>query len=168
MIFVALGGNVGDVRQAFVEVMQVWRRGGVVILEKASSLYETEPLGGPLDQPTFLNAVCRITTHLSPKELLTTFQGIENQSGRVRAIPGGPRTLDLDLLLYDEQILEEPGLVVPHPRMHERRFVLEPLAEIAPDVVHSRLEKSIWELLSSSDVQRQLVRKMSGPDWITG
>ena len=103
---------------------------GIKIL-KQSSLIETEPAGGP-PQGKFLNAVIEIETSLKPLELLNVLQNIEQQLGRVRSIPNAPRTIDLDILLYDQINMQTPGLTIPHPRMFEREFVLKPLKEIAP------------------------------------
>ena len=102
------------------------------------------------DQPAFLNGVCEIETALSPQALLALLLNIEAQQGRVRSRHWGPRVIDLDLLLYDDQIIDEPNLKVPHPDMENRAFVLQPLAAIAPQVVHPRLEKTIevlWQAL---------------------
>jgi 2-amino-4-hydroxy-6-hydroxymethyldihydropteridine diphosphokinase len=101
-------------------------------LVRASSFYRTAPVGYA-GQPDFVNAVVAIDTGLAPRALLDALLAIERQHGRVRTVPNGPRTLDLDLLVYGEVRLNEPGLTVPHPRMHERAFVMVPLAEIAPD-----------------------------------
>lgn len=103
----------------------------VVMIERVSSLWETEPVGFR-DQPDFLNAVLRGRTERPARALLATLVDIEERMGRERREPNGPRTIDLDLLLYDGQCVEEPGLVLPHPRMEARRFVLAPLAEITP------------------------------------
>ncbi|MEK7361972.1 MAG: 2-amino-4-hydroxy-6-hydroxymethyldihydropteridine diphosphokinase, partial [Pseudomonadota bacterium] len=100
----------------------------------ASSLYRSAALGHA-DQPDFVNAVAQISTGLAPQALLAALLAIEKRFGRERSFANAPRTLDLDLLLYDEQNIDEPGLAVPHPRMHERAFVLAPLVEIAPDCV---------------------------------
>lgn len=132
--FVALGANLGS-REATL-------RGAVAALDSrddttlvaGSALLETDPVGY-LDQPRFLNAVILIETELEPRALLDVLLGIERELGRTRGGPRhGPRTIDLDLLLYGGRVIDEPGLAVPHPRMHERRFVLEPLAEIAPEL----------------------------------
>lgn len=131
--FVALGANIGDpaatVRGAFEAL------GGLekTRLLRASSLYRTAPVG-LLGQPDFINAVAELDTQLDPHALLAALLAIETGSGRVRAERNGPRTLDLDLLLYGEQVMHTPALILPHPRLHLRAFVLVPLAEIAPDL----------------------------------
>lgn len=132
--YVALGSNLSD------PVVQV--RAGMVALatlpdtrvDRCSGLYRTAPVGPVVDQPDFINAACRLMTRLAPSALLAALLALEARQGRVRTqVPaGGPRILDLDLLLYDDQVLEAPGLSLPHPRLHERAFVLYPLAEIDP------------------------------------
>jgi 2-amino-4-hydroxy-6-hydroxymethyldihydropteridine diphosphokinase len=114
-----------------------------------SSFRETDPVGYTA-QPKFINAVAGIETELPPEKLMETLLVIERELGRDRAatVPKGPRTIDLDLLLYDDRIIHAPGLTVPHPAMHERRFVLEPLAEIAPNAVHSVLRRTAAQLLA--------------------
>jgi 2-amino-4-hydroxy-6-hydroxymethyldihydropteridine diphosphokinase len=106
---------------------------GIEVL-KVSSTYETEPVGYT-EQPDFKNAVVMVSTTLQPRELLEVVLGIEQKMGRVRTIRWGPRVIDIDILLYDDKEIDEEGLQIPHPRMMERRFVLEPLAEIAPELV---------------------------------
>jgi 2-amino-4-hydroxy-6-hydroxymethyldihydropteridine diphosphokinase len=124
--YVGLGANLGD-REAAIRAAA--ERLGAVRL---STIRETEPWGYE-DQPRFLNAVAELETDLSPRALLDRLLEIERELGRTRDGPRwGPRTIDLDLLLYDDERLDEPGLTVPHPRLHERRFVLEPLAELDP------------------------------------
>ena len=103
-------------------------------LERCSSFYLSAPVGR-LDQPDFINAVCRLRTALAPAALLRRLLAIEAGRGRSRAVSGGPRTLDLDLLLYGDRTVQQPGLALPHPRLHERAFVLYPLYELAPDLV---------------------------------
>lgn len=112
-----------------------------------SSFYETSPVG-VIDQPSFLNAVLRLATELNPLDLLNHLQRIEKiVFGRTRTVRWEARKMDLDLLLYSEQILNSPELVLPHPRLAERRFVLQPLCEIAPELIHPVLRRSIFKLL---------------------
>ena len=130
--YLGLGSNMGDrLWNLRAGLEEIERRAGPVL---ASLAYETHPVG-IVDQPAFLNAACRIETNLSPGDLLGAMLATEAVQGRVRSVRGGPRTLDLDLLLYDDLIVDEPELVIPHPRMRERAFVLVPLAEIAPHVL---------------------------------
>jgi 2-amino-4-hydroxy-6-hydroxymethyldihydropteridine diphosphokinase len=130
--FVGLGANLENplvqIRQAISELGAL----GKTRLLGVSSLYRSTPVGYA-DQPDFINAVARLQTELSPRELLAALHAIENRHGRRRSVRNAPRTLDLDLLLYGLTVVCEEGLILPHPRMHERAFVLEPLAEIAPD-----------------------------------
>jgi len=122
-----------------------------------SSIYETEPVGY-LEQPWFLNQVVCVDTALSPKELLDRCRQVESHMGRVREIPKGPRTIDLDILFYHDRILREPDLVIPHPAIPDRRFVLEPMNELASDFVHPVLQRRISELLFSCK-DRSIVRR---------
>jgi 2-amino-4-hydroxy-6-hydroxymethyldihydropteridine diphosphokinase len=131
--FIGLGSNLGDRRAAL--------RQGLAQLEAAgdvtgvSPLYETEPVGGPEDQGAFLNLVVELATADSPRRLLARCQELEEAAHRVRTVRFGPRTLDADVLLVGDLTLDEPDLVVPHPRMWERRFVLQPLSDLAPELV---------------------------------
>jgi 2-amino-4-hydroxy-6-hydroxymethyldihydropteridine diphosphokinase len=129
--YVGVGANLGD-REASIRdaLRRLGEREGVTVTA-VSSLRETEPVG-KLDQPSFLNGAARLETTLPPRGLLDTLLDVERELGRERRERWGPRTIDLDLLLYGAERIDEPGLTVPHPRLHERRFALEPLAELAP------------------------------------
>jgi 2-amino-4-hydroxy-6-hydroxymethyldihydropteridine diphosphokinase len=131
--YVALGSNLGDRARTLLDAVEALRAEPGVEVAGVSSFSDTEPVG-VLDQPRFLNGVAALDTTLPARALLELLLDVEQRFGRTReGVPAqGPRTLDLDLLLYGEDEIDEPGLQVPHPRMHERRFVLGPLAEIAP------------------------------------
>ena len=131
--FVGLGANLGDPAAQLAAAVEALGRVPNTRMVKNSSLYRTAPIGYAT-QPDFVNAVAQIETELAPADLLRALQAIEADAGRARTFPNAPRTLDLDLLLYDGLTIRERGLEVPHPRMHERAFVLAPLAEIAPDI----------------------------------
>lgn len=128
--FLALGSNLGD-RRRFIDDAIAAMPDVVAV----SNIYETDPVGGPDGQPPYLNAVVELDTGLSPRQLLELCQRLEQEAGRVRAERWGPRTLDVDVLLVGDLVVDEPDLVVPHPRMWERDFVLRPLADLAPELV---------------------------------
>jgi len=144
--FVALGSNLGDraghIRAGLRGLAALPGTRFVV----ASGLIETDPVGSA-PQGRYLNAAAQIRTRLSPADLLEQLLGIERGRGRIRGRRWGPRTLDLDLLVYDALVIDAPGLVLPHPRLHERAFVLEPLAQIAPDLIVPGIEQSVRNLL---------------------
>jgi 2-amino-4-hydroxy-6-hydroxymethyldihydropteridine diphosphokinase len=132
--FVGIGSNVGD-REAHVRhALELLAAEEGIELIGVSELRETEPVG-PVEQGPFVNGAAALATELSPRELLERLLKIEERLGRVRAERFGPRTIDLDLLLYGDEVVDEPGLTVPHPRLQERRFALEPLADLAPGLV---------------------------------
>jgi len=132
--FLALGANLGNPEAQVQSAIAALGTLPHTRLVRASSLYRSAPVGYA-DQPDFLNAVAEVATALAPRELLDALLALELSCGRVRDFPNAPRTLDLDIILYGGLVLHEHGLTIPHPRMHERAFVLVPLAEIAPDVI---------------------------------
>jgi 2-amino-4-hydroxy-6-hydroxymethyldihydropteridine diphosphokinase len=133
--YVGLGANLGDRERTLRAAVEALAAEEGIEVVAVSTLRETEPVGVG-EQPRFLNGAAELETTLTAGELLDRLLAVEQRFGRIR-IPGehGPRTLDLDLLLYGDEVIDEPGLTVPHPRLHERRFVLEPLAELAPGLV---------------------------------
>jgi 2-amino-4-hydroxy-6-hydroxymethyldihydropteridine diphosphokinase len=164
MAYIGLGANLGE-REAMLREA-VDRLTAIGDVRAVSSLYETEPVGYA-DQPTFLNAAAALETTLSPDALVRRLLAIERDLGRVRTFRNAPRTLDLDLLLLDDLVSAAPGATVPHPRMHERAFVLVPLAEIAPAVLHPTLHRSIAELANALPA-RSGVRHFAYPGWERG
>ena len=144
--YLGLGSNVGD-REEYLEqaIFLLSKTPGIKIMKKSSN-NETEAEGGGPDQPQFLNAAVQIQTMFDPYKLLSILQETESALGREREVDWGPRTIDLDILLYDDQIISDDKLQIPHPLLHERVFVLKPLSEIAPKVVHPVLEKTIGDI----------------------
>ena len=145
-VYLSLGSNVGDRAKNLQNAIAALGKLGVQV-ERVSSVYETEPVDY-LDQPWFLNCAAEAETELPPLGLLQTLRGLEAQMGSKKLIAKGPRLIDIDILLYGNEIIDTPELQVPHPRMHLRRFVLQPLAEIAPSVQHPVSHLSISELLA--------------------
>ncbi len=154
-IFLSLGSNIGEREAQLGEAIERLEAADVHALRK-SSVYETEPRD-LRDQPWFLNLVLEVETGLSPIQLMATILEIEESMGRKRDVPKGPRTIDIDILVYGAALVETEDLKIPHPRLSQRRFVLEPLAEIAPDLQHPRSGKTMTELLRQ--VQGQGVRR---------
>lgn len=144
-VYIALGSNLCDRAAHIAAALRQLK--ATVRATAVSPLYETDPVGY-LDQPPFINAVVGGETALAPVDLLRELQRIELDLGRERPFPNAPRTIDLDLLLYDDLVLDTPTLTLPHPRLHERFFVLVPLATIAPATRHPRLDRSVSELLA--------------------
>jgi len=132
---IGIGSNLGDALQNCKDAVESISRLSSVELIHSSSFYKTEPVGD-IKQEYFVNTVVEIKTELPARELLQTLQKIEKQMGRERSIKGGPRIIDLDIIFYGQEIIREKGLTIPHPEMHKRRFVLEPLNEIASYFIH--------------------------------
>ncbi len=144
--YLSVGSNLGD-RERYIEMgIEALRRTRGCVVEQASGLLETKPYGLE-EQPDFLNGAVALRTLLSPRELLEQIHRIEREAGRERLVHWGPRTLDLDLIFYDDLILDQEDLQIPHPDMQNRRFVLEPLAQIAPWLRHPLLQKTVRQML---------------------
>lgn len=160
--WIGMGANLGDTRSAFdVALAQLDAHPQISVLAR-SGLYQTAPVGQVAGN-AFLNAVCRVETSLAPLELLDVLQSIEKQLGRQRGIQWGPRTLDLDLLFFGEQLIESPRLTVPHPAAWYRHFVLDPLIEIAPDWKHPLFQVSLSELRNR--LQARPLQIVLAPHW---
>lgn len=148
LAYLGLGTNLGDrmvnLQQALGQLEPLAQ------LLRTSRVFETPPWGY-LDQPAFLNQVAEIETDLSPQELLDLVKGVEEHMGRVKSVLNGPRLIDLDILFYDDLIIDLPGLKIPHPRMEGRGFVLLPMAELAPGFVHPQLNRTILEMSARVD-----------------
>ena len=147
-VYLGLGSNIGDREANLLAATDRLSLEGVRVV-RTSRLYETEPLDYAA-QPWFLNLVVEGETGLLPRQLLRHMQRIERTLGRVRAIPKGPRTIDIDILLYGSALVRTPELEIPHPRMAERRFVLAPLADLAPDLRHPRTGRTVREMLDAA------------------
>jgi 2-amino-4-hydroxy-6-hydroxymethyldihydropteridine diphosphokinase len=155
--FLALGANVGDREGNLRDALRQLESEELRVVQR-SSLYETAPQE-VLDQPWFLNAVVEVETSLFPLQLLARIRQVERDMGRRRVTPKGPRNIDIDILFYGRSVIAAPELEVPHPRMAQRRFVLEPLAEIAPDFRHPVTGKTAKEMLAA--LEPQGIRRLS-------
>lgn len=150
IVYLALGSNLGDrsanLKQAIAALTPQLE------VKAKSQVYETPPWGIE-DQPKFLNQVVKAKTYLEPEQLLKHLKRLEVALGRKESIPNGPRLIDIDILFYDDVVLNTPALVIPHPRLHERGFVLLPLMDIAPDLVHPVSKQSVREMATVSNVE---------------
>jgi 2-amino-4-hydroxy-6-hydroxymethyldihydropteridine diphosphokinase len=155
--YLGLGSNLGN-RMAFLRSGRdsLANRSDIVII-RAAGVYETEAVGGPPENPLFLNTVLQIETSLDPQQLLAACLAIEDEFGRTRPARWAPRTLDIDILFYADRVICEESLVIPHPRLQERSFVLAPLRDIAPDLRHPLLDQTVSELAAASAGIEELV-----------
>ena len=153
--FLSLGSNLGDRLANLKRAIEKIEEPSQIMVTKVSPVYETEPVGRE-NQGWFLNLVLQVETSLEPFALLERLSSIEDQMGRKREKRWGSRNIDLDILLYDTRMVDSERLTIPHPRMHERRFVLVPLAQIAPKLLHPRLEKNIEELLARCEDESEV------------
>jgi 2-amino-4-hydroxy-6-hydroxymethyldihydropteridine diphosphokinase len=158
-VYLSLGSNMGDRQHNLNEAIELLSQRARMF--EVSSTYETEPVGNP-DQPRFLNLVARIQTRLAPLELLTLTKGVEAKLGRTKDKPNAPRPIDIDILFYGDQVIKNRQLTVPHPRLMERAFVLVPLAEIAPKLIHPVSGKTAEKLLAELKKGVQGVLKLPG------
>ena len=160
VVFIGIGANIGPVRENLARAVRSIEKCARVVA--VSSLYESDPVG-PQDQPKFTNAVVKVDTELSPFELLGCLQAIEKEIGREKTRMWGPRVIDLDIIFYGDMVISADSLVIPHPRAHERRFVLEPLLEIEPDAWHPAKNMAVRDICSGLG-DSQGISKTDGPE----
>jgi len=158
-----LGGNLGDPRELMAEAIRQLATDPGIVLESVSALYRTPPWG-KTDQPAFLNAAVKVETSLSARQLLDTILAVEKELGRERKERWGPRTIDIDILLYGDARVDEPALEIPHPRLKERAFALAPLIDVAPDAEFSGRPARVW--LAESDSGGMI--RLAEPGWERG
>lgn len=158
--YIGIGSNIGKKIENCKKAIELLKENPQIKIAKISDFYETEPVGYK-EQEWFVNGTVEIETDLNPQELLLLCQTIESELGREKKIKYGPRIIDLDILLYNNDIIDKTELKIPHPEMHKRRFVLEPLSDIAPDAVHPVLKKTIVELLESL-TEKVAINKIKG------
>ena len=163
IVYIGFGSNVGDRQENVLNALLYLKKSPFISIQKVSSLYETEAVGYT-EQSDFLNGVVEISTGTSPAQLLSFVQDIEKRLGRRRAVRWGPRTIDLDILLYGEKIVESDELVIPHKEMQNRSFVLVPLAEIAPAVVIPGTGKTVSQLLKDTTDSSRIQLYMTSAD----
>ena len=155
-VYLSLGSNLGDRRANLKKALSLL--GDSVDIASVSSVYDTKPVGVG-EQPRFLNLMCRVNTNIGPLQLLSLIKGIESSMGRDLKLKNAPRIIDIDIIFYGDTIMESPELIIPHPRMLERAFVLIPFAEIAPEIVHPVSGERIDELASRVEDRDGVVKK---------
>jgi 2-amino-4-hydroxy-6-hydroxymethyldihydropteridine diphosphokinase len=156
LAYIGIGSNMGDKLKNCRQAIEGLASGGAIRLVRCSPFYRTEPMGRK-DQDWFVNGVILVETCLGPRELLACLLSLEEKMGRIRGERWGPRIIDLDILFYGQEILEEQGLQIPHPRLHERRFVLMPLQDIAPELKHPALRKTVSQILSEWEGEERVL-----------
>ncbi len=165
-VYLGFGANLGERLRAMGEAAARINRLPGTALRADSALYETTAVGGPPGHPVYVNGVVRIETRLGPVVMLRRCLEIERDLGRRRSVADGPRTIDVDILFYDALVLDTPELTLPHPRLHLRRFVLQPLADLAPELRHPRLGLTVRELLDRLPESDGLaVRRVADAGW---
>ncbi len=164
--FLALGTNLGDRKANLVAAVRLLIEDSAIKLCGAASLHETSPVGGPDGQGDYYNTVISVTTSHPPVSLLQRMLAVEEEMGRVRKLQNDARIIDIDLLLFDSVEMRTPTLTLPHPRMHLRRFVLQPLAELAPDAWHPAQNATASSLLANLQTDELAPRCVHPPDWI--
>lgn len=163
--FLSLGSNIGDREGSLNHAIALLGEAGRVT--SVSSFYDTEPVEF-VQQPWFMNCAVALITELEPEDLLQSILAIERRMGRQRLHPKGPRTIDIDILLFDDLVVNSPTLTIPHPAMHQRRFVLEGLAEIAATAIHPVLNQTAGQLRDALPGRQAVEKRESGGSWISG
>ena len=158
-VYLGLGSNMGNRQANLDKALDLLSQR--LRLRQVSSLYDTEPVGN-IDQPRFLNLVCQVSTRLAPQELLTLAKGIELKLGRASGTSNAPRPIDIDILFYGDQVVKTKELVIPHPKLTKRAFVLVPLAEITPDLTHPISHKTVKELLEAMTEKQGVLKWENG------
>jgi 2-amino-4-hydroxy-6-hydroxymethyldihydropteridine diphosphokinase len=161
MVYLGLGSNLGDRKENLNKALDYLSQR--LRVTGKSSVYDTEPMEN-MEQPHFLNMVCQAKTMLKPEDLLVLARGIESKLGRVPGKPNSPRTIDIDILFYGDKVVNTPELTIPHPKITQRAFVLVPLAEIAPELVHPVNKKTVKEMLKEIKKGVQGVLKLEGKE----